>query len=51
MLYAGATPTQAVDAYFLREVGMPVEQYAEARGTRERCVRANADKAPEVFDS
>lgn len=50
LLYAGATPTQAIDKYMLDEVGMPAEIYAQFRSTTATGVRQSAGKCPEVWD-
>jgi hypothetical protein len=48
LLCHGATPTEAIDAYYIRHVGLPPETVAEARDVGVKAVKRSAESAPEL---
>jgi len=48
LLCHGATSIEAIDAYYVRHVGLPPETVAEARDVGAETVRRSAERAPEL---
>jgi hypothetical protein len=48
-VFAGATPTEAIDRYMLEDCGVPASMWAQTRGVSVAAVKRQASECPDAW--